>query len=63
MTEPTTPIDKKEWNSKGFFLPSYDEYVLWYTEEGNYFVEALDKDGNDWLKKCTHWMHLPEPPK
>lgn len=43
-------------------LPNYDEYVLWYTFDGNYFVEALDKDGNDWLSLCTHWMPLPSPP-
>lgn len=44
-------------------LPDYDEYVLWYTISGNYHVECLDKDGNEWLVDCTHWRKLPEPPQ
>lgn len=57
-------------------LPDYDEYVLWLNEANNYFVGALDKDGNDWLApfdpdieelfgpcpKVTHWQPLPPPP-
>ena len=60
---------------KGCEMPEYDEYVLWYNEAGNSFVDCLDKDGNTWLSggwneemkmqmpKTTHWMPLPKPPK
>lgn len=54
-------------------LPDYDVYVLWCDEDGHCFVEALDKDGNDWLyernvegfklSKVTHWQPLPLLPK
>jgi len=50
-------------------LPDYDEFVLWFREDGNMFVSELDKDGNHWLypmikgQRPTHWMRLPEPPK
>lgn len=52
-------------------LPDYDEYVLWRTEEGNYYVEAIDKDDADWWNgtptnngtscrpTCTHWARIP----
>jgi len=44
-------------------LPDYDEFVLWRTYDGNHFVEALDKDGNPWLKDCTYWQPLPAAPE
>jgi hypothetical protein len=67
-------IEIKEGNP----LPDYDEYVLWYHEDGNMFVECLDKDGNPWIfgneyegvsddeflptPKATHWRPLPATP-
>jgi len=59
---------------RGCEMPNYDEIVLWYTEDGNTWVEALDKDGNPWLygeeaadgfkwPKATHWRKLPKSPK
>jgi hypothetical protein len=56
---------EEDWKRIGdvLTLPQIDEYVLWYTFDGNYFVECLDKDGNAWLKHCTHWRKLPAPPK
>lgn len=65
------------WISIKDSLPDYDEPVLWYLENGNMCVEALDKDGTPWLLKsdaeqsdndwgsgavATHWTKLPEPP-
>lgn len=54
-------------------LPDYDVPVLWYTEDGHFHIEDLDKDGNPWLfgeefqgftiPPVTHWQNLPEPPK
>lgn len=51
-------------------LPDYDVPVLWINEDGNMYVESLDKDGNPWLEgdpdwctsKTTHWQYLPEKP-
>lgn len=61
-----------EWIKVTDKLPDYDELVLWFTEDGHYWVEALDKDGNPWLfgtqvegfntPPVTHWQPLPEPP-
>lgn len=65
-----------QWTAITDKLPDYDEPVLWYLEDGNMVVEALDKDGNPWLfnedddfvsawgdcPKATHWQYLPEPP-
>lgn len=55
-------------------LPNYDEPALWLQEDGNMFVDALDKDGNPWVfqheqndqwgpyPKVTHWTKLPTRP-
>ena len=52
-----------DWRPIEDGLPDFDEYVLWYTDDGNYFIEALDKDGDMIRVKVTHWMPLPPPPK
>lgn len=52
--------------------PDYDEPVLWLREDGNMFVESLDKDGNSFLDdevlklfdipKVKYWQPLPPQP-
>lgn len=50
-------------------LPEDDEFVVWRTEEGNYFVREIDKDDFDWWNgsdvmrgvKCTHWARIIGP--
>lgn len=54
-------------------LPEIDEFVLWRTEEGNYFVSEIDKDDTDWWNgtptgngtdcrpACTHWAKITAP--
>lgn len=56
---------------EGCEMPDYDEYVLWETEEANFFVEAIDKDDSDWWNgtpmdggrnwrpKCVRWARIP----
>jgi len=41
--------------------PDIDEYVLWCGDDGNCFVECIDKD--DFKYPAFHWQPLPEPPK
>jgi len=59
--------ENPEWISVKEKMPDFDQYVLWYVASGNYFIEALDKDGNSWLEmpgnEVTHWMSLPPSPK
>lgn len=57
----------------GCQMPEIDEFVLWRTEEGNYFVAEIDKDdpdwwngtpldgGQQWRPKCTHWKKITGP--
>jgi hypothetical protein len=60
----------KDWISVHDDLPDYDERVLWYSEDGNMYVDALDKDGivggeaieGYGFPKTTHWMKLPQGP-
>lgn len=51
-------------NKRGHPLPPFDEYVIWLMEDGNMFIECLDKDGHDWIKthRITHWRKLPPLP-
>lgn len=58
---------------EGCEMPDYDEYVLWRTEDGNYFVREIDKDDNDWWNgkehpdalesypRCTHYRRIVGP--
>jgi hypothetical protein len=56
----------------GCEMPEIDEFALWRTEEGNYFVKEIDKDDGPWWKgeegtgnpfqvKCTHWAKITNP--
>ena len=51
-----------DWVKSSEDLPDFDEYVLWRTEDYNYFVEALDKDG-DMVDTsfATHWARFKGP--
>jgi len=50
------------WHKVSDKLPEYDEYVLWHTEAGHYFVEARDKDGDIFdLGQVTHWAKICGP--
>ena len=65
------PVEVENWVSVEERLPDYDDPVLWISADGNMYVEALDKDGNDWLSgsqvegfnlaPVTHWRTLPAP--
>ena len=58
---------------EGCKMPDYDEPVEWATEDGNYFIDAIDKDdpawwngepmdgGRSWRLKCTHWRKIIGP--
>lgn len=51
----------------GCQMPEIDEFVLWRTEEGNYFIAEIDKDDTGWWNqdgpggKCTHWKRITGP--
>lgn len=55
----------------GCQMPEIDQFCLWRTEEGNYFVKEIDKDDYAWwngegppfenLPKCTHWKKITFP--
>jgi len=57
----------------GCEMPEIDEFVLWHTEDGSYFVAEIDKDDSDWWNgepldggkqwrpKCTHWKRIIGP--
>lgn len=56
----------------GCQMPEIDEFVLWRTECGHYFVREIDKDDNDWWNGnpsckgtswtpvCTHWKRIED---
>lgn len=50
---------------KDCLMPDYDEYVLWYREDGLIAYEHLDKDGNQWLYDSkipyTYWRRIKSP--
>lgn len=57
------------WNKLPDSFPEIDEFVLWRTEQGNYFVREVGKDDFDWwngvdrygrhiLPRCTHWAKI-----
>lgn len=54
------------WISVNAYLPDFDEFVIWYTRSGNFFIDHIDKDMRiDWWIRdleITHWRKLPEPP-
>lgn len=53
----------------GCKMPEIDEFVLWRTQDGNYFVREIDKDDwdwwnhgeTDWGTAITHWARIPDP--
>ena len=62
-TNSRPPADDGVWIPVSERLPDFDQYVLWYpVAHGMMSIEALDKDGNEWLQYYTHWMPLPKPP-
>lgn len=59
-------IEMVDWTNVKEDVPSYDEEVLVYTENG-YTVGFYDGDG-DWnldidIGTVTHWQTLPKSPK
>jgi len=59
------PIEDDSWIEikDGCKMPDYDEYVLWVYNDGNKFIECLDKDGgNYFILNVTHWQPLPPNP-
>lgn len=53
-----------EWIGVEDRLPRIDQFVIWYSVEGNMGIWEIDKDDDmPWLKEVTHWMPLPEPPE
>lgn len=48
-------------------MPEVDEFVLWRREDGNCYVQEIDKDDDDWWNKdvgwgkLTHWARIPPP--
>lgn len=58
---------------EGAPMPDYDVFVLWRTETGNYHVDCIDKDDDDWWNgvpnddplmswpRCTHYAYIPDP--
>lgn len=52
----------------GCKMPDYDKFVLWCNVEGNFFVDAIDKDDPTWWLGthghrgiCTHWANIQPP--
>jgi hypothetical protein len=63
-----------DWISVEDRLPDFDEFVLWYIDSGNMFIDFIDKDldiklflsasyNKGKVETITHWTSLPEPPK
>jgi len=50
-------------------LPDYDEFVLWFTVDGNILWDCIDKDANieefincgEPSKRYTHWCRINLP--
>lgn len=52
----------------GCQMPEINEFVLWRTEDGNYFVREIDRDDVAWWRGgnmigpvCTHWKKITIP--
>ena len=51
-----------DWVRTSECLPDYDEYVLWRTNDYNYYVDALDKDDEIMdTSYVTHWARFKGP--
>lgn len=55
------PFIDEGWVSVKTKLPEIDRFVMWYTKQGEHFIDCLDKDGNPWLHGVTHWQPITHP--